>query len=85
MAVHIGARIGAMAGEGEVLSSRTVRDLSAGSGLRFESLVLIAKGCRKTLQYSGSVDQWVFRSRSIRHDRDVEIERDTSGRSIPSV
>ena len=38
LAVHIGARIGAMAGEGEVLSSRTVRDLSAGSGLRFESL-----------------------------------------------
>lgn len=39
-AVHIGARIGAMAGPGEVLTSRTVRDLSAGSGLRFESLGL---------------------------------------------
>jgi class 3 adenylate cyclase/pimeloyl-ACP methyl ester carboxylesterase len=38
MAVHIGARIGAMAGPGEVLTSRTVRDLSAGSGLTFESL-----------------------------------------------
>jgi pimeloyl-ACP methyl ester carboxylesterase/class 3 adenylate cyclase len=38
MAVHIGARIGAMAGADEVLTSRTVRDLSAGSGLRFESL-----------------------------------------------
>ncbi|MGA7055439.1 MAG: adenylate/guanylate cyclase domain-containing protein, partial [Mycobacterium sp.] len=38
MAVHIGARIGAMAGPDEVLTSRTVRDLSAGSGLRFESL-----------------------------------------------
>ena len=35
MAVHIGARIGAMAGPGEVLASRTVRDLSAGSGLEF--------------------------------------------------
>ena len=39
-AVHIGARIGAMAGPDEVLTSRTVRDLSAGSGLHFESLGL---------------------------------------------
>ncbi|OBF83488.1 hypothetical protein A5791_03375 [Mycobacterium sp. 852002-51163_SCH5372311] len=38
MAVHTGARIGALAGAGEVLASRTVRDLSAGSGLVFESL-----------------------------------------------
>jgi class 3 adenylate cyclase/pimeloyl-ACP methyl ester carboxylesterase len=38
LAVHTGARVGAMAGPGEVLTSRTVRDLSAGSGLRFESL-----------------------------------------------
>jgi class 3 adenylate cyclase len=40
MAVHIGARIGAMAGPDEVLTSRAVRDLSAGSALRFESLGL---------------------------------------------
>ena len=38
LAVHTGARIGALAGEGDVLASRTVRDLSAGSGLNFESL-----------------------------------------------
>ncbi|HSS24332.1 MAG TPA: adenylate/guanylate cyclase domain-containing protein [Mycobacterium sp.] len=38
LAVHTGARIGAMAGPGEVLTSRTVRDLSAGSGLTFEGL-----------------------------------------------
>ena len=38
LAVHTGARIGAMAGAAEVLASRAVRDLSAGSGLRFESL-----------------------------------------------
>jgi class 3 adenylate cyclase/alpha-beta hydrolase superfamily lysophospholipase len=38
MAVHTGARIGALADAGEVLASRTVRDLSAGSGLVFESL-----------------------------------------------
>ena len=35
IAVHIGARIGALAGPGEVLVSGTVRDLVAGSGLEF--------------------------------------------------
>jgi class 3 adenylate cyclase len=34
--VHIAARISALAGPGEVLVSRTVRDLVAGSGLRFD-------------------------------------------------
>jgi pimeloyl-ACP methyl ester carboxylesterase/class 3 adenylate cyclase len=38
MAVHVGARIGGLAHADEVLASRTVRDLSAGSGLQFESL-----------------------------------------------
>jgi class 3 adenylate cyclase len=38
IAIHTGARIGALSGAGEVLASRTVRDLSAGSGLKFESL-----------------------------------------------
>ncbi len=36
IAVHIGARIAAMAGPSEVLVSSTVKDLVAGSGLRFE-------------------------------------------------
>ncbi len=36
IAVHIGARIAATAGPGEVLVSNTVRDLVEGSGLRFE-------------------------------------------------
>ncbi|MDT5050360.1 MAG: hypothetical protein QOG75_6264 [Mycobacterium sp.] len=40
VAVHLGARIGAMAGPDEVLTSRTVRDLCAGSGLQFDSLGL---------------------------------------------
>jgi pimeloyl-ACP methyl ester carboxylesterase len=35
IAVHIGARVASLAGAGEVLVSRTVRDLVAGSGLRF--------------------------------------------------
>ncbi len=36
IAVSIGARISGLAGPGEVLVSRTVKDLVAGSGLRFE-------------------------------------------------
>jgi len=36
MAVHIGARVSALAGAGEVLVSRTVTDLVAGSGIEFE-------------------------------------------------
>ena len=35
IAVHVAARIGALAQAGEVLVSGTVRDLVAGSGLRF--------------------------------------------------
>lgn len=35
MAVHIGARVGAMAGPGEVLVSSTVKDLVVGSGIEF--------------------------------------------------
>ena len=33
--VHIGARVGALAGANEVLVSRTVTDLVAGSGIEF--------------------------------------------------
>jgi pimeloyl-ACP methyl ester carboxylesterase len=36
LAVHIGARVASMANAGEVLVSRTVKDLVAGSGLEFE-------------------------------------------------
>jgi class 3 adenylate cyclase len=36
IAVHIGARVAALAGPGEVLVSSTVRDLVAGAGLEFE-------------------------------------------------
>jgi len=36
IAVHIGARVGALAGPSEVLVSSTVKDLVAGSGLTFE-------------------------------------------------
>ena len=36
LAVHVGARVGALAGPSEVLVSSTVKDLVAGSGLFFE-------------------------------------------------
>jgi class 3 adenylate cyclase len=36
LAVHVGARIGALAGAGEVLVSGTVCDLVVGSGLEFD-------------------------------------------------
>jgi class 3 adenylate cyclase len=36
IAVHVGARVAALAGAGEVLVSNTVKDLVAGSGLMFE-------------------------------------------------
>jgi class 3 adenylate cyclase len=35
IAVHIGARVAALAAPGQVLVSSTVKDLVAGSGLRF--------------------------------------------------
>ncbi len=35
IAVHLGARVAALASAGEVLTSRTVKDLVVGSGLRF--------------------------------------------------
>jgi class 3 adenylate cyclase len=35
IAVHIGARVAALAGPGQVLVSSTVKDLVAGSGLQF--------------------------------------------------
>jgi class 3 adenylate cyclase len=38
IAVHIAARVMAGAGAGEIRCSRTVRDLTAGSGLEFENL-----------------------------------------------
>jgi class 3 adenylate cyclase len=36
LAVHLGARVGALAGAGEVLVSQTVRDLAIGSGIEWD-------------------------------------------------
>jgi pimeloyl-ACP methyl ester carboxylesterase len=50
IAVHIAARVGALAGAGEVLVSSTVRDLVAGSGIGFVD--------RGTKQLKGISDEW---------------------------
>jgi pimeloyl-ACP methyl ester carboxylesterase len=56
IAVHVAARVAALAGAGEVLVSRTVRDLVAGSGIRF-----IERGChslhglQETMELYGAV------------------------------
>ena len=51
VAIHIGARIAALAGAGDVLVSRTVKDLVVGSGLTFYERGLHAlKGVRDEWQ-----------------------------------
>jgi pimeloyl-ACP methyl ester carboxylesterase len=50
IAVHIAARVGALADGGEVLVSSTVRDLVAGSGIPFED--------RGTQHLKGIADEW---------------------------
>ena len=50
IAVHIGARVAAVAGTREVLVSRTVKDLVAGSGIAFED--------RGTHTLKGVPDEW---------------------------
>jgi class 3 adenylate cyclase len=50
IAVNIAARVSALAGAGEVLASRTVKDLVAGSGIGFED--------RGTHVLKGVPDEW---------------------------
>jgi class 3 adenylate cyclase len=50
VAVHIAARVSALAGPGEVLVSRTVKDLTAGSGIGFTD--------RGTHSLKGITEDW---------------------------
>jgi pimeloyl-ACP methyl ester carboxylesterase/class 3 adenylate cyclase len=50
IAVHIAARVGALAGPGEVLVTSTVKDLVAGSGIQF-----VERGAQ---QLKGIPDEW---------------------------
>ena len=56
IAVHIGARVMSASAASQVLVSRTVRDLVAGSGLHF-----VAQGCR---QLKGVEGEWELFSAS---------------------
>ena len=60
IAVHIGARVAAEAGPGEVLVSSTVKDLVAGSGIEFED--------RGNRRLKGVPDEW--RLFAVRRDGD---------------
>jgi class 3 adenylate cyclase len=50
IAVHIAARVGALASPGDVLVSGTVKDLVAGSGIQFMD--------RGVKQLKGIPDEW---------------------------
>jgi hypothetical protein len=52
IAVHIGARVAALAGPGEVLASNTVKDLVVGSGIGFEA--------RGSHTLKGVPDEWLL-------------------------
>ena len=52
MAVHIAARVSALAGANEVLVTSTVRDLVAGSGVRFED--------RERIKLKGVPGEWLL-------------------------
>ena len=73
MAVNIGARIGALAGPGEVLVSSTVKDLVVGSGIEFEP--------RGAHELKGVPGEWnVFAATSRGRERASALRDD--GRSV---
>jgi YVTN family beta-propeller protein len=79
IAVHIGARIGAVAGAGEVLTSATVRDLVVGSGIDFED--------RGTRELKGVPGEWHLHSSSqgARFREEFPISGGTAGREAAAV
>ena len=79
IAVHIGARIGAGAGPGEVLSSSTVRDLVAGAGIDFED--------RGTRELKGVPGEWHVHvaSPGARFPEEFPVGADTAGRDAAAA
>ena len=70
MTVHLGARVGAAAGPGEVLVSRTVHDLVAGSGLTFAS--------RGEHELKGVPDSWELFAVTHAGDQDDSLPAEES-------
>lgn len=79
IAVHIGARIGALAGPGEVLTSSTVRDLVAGAGIDFED--------RGTRELKGVPGEWHLYAGGpgARFREDFPVGADTAGRDAAAA
>jgi pimeloyl-ACP methyl ester carboxylesterase len=73
IAVHIGARIAALAEAGEVLVSSTVKDLVHGSGITFED--------RGTHLLKGVPTEWKLFSPVGQHDAVEAILADANGKS----
>jgi len=70
LTVHIGARVGAAADPGQVLVSRTVRDLVAGSGLTFAS-----RGERQLKGVSGT---WELSAVTVAGDQPANLPAEDS-------
>jgi YVTN family beta-propeller protein len=79
IAVHIGARIGAVAGAGEVLVSSTVRDLVSGAGIDFED--------RGTRELKGVPGEWHIYAGSpgARFREEFPVGGDTAGRDAAAA
>ena len=75
LAVHIGARVGAKAGPGEVLVSSTVKELVVGSGIEFED-----RGC---VQLKGVPDEWRLFAVRGRTERPAVMAVDGKGEGLP--
>lgn len=73
--VHIGARVAALAGRGEVLVSSTVRDLVAGSGLSFED--------RGTHVLRGVPGEWRLFAVAPETDREGRVGDAQPARAVP--
>jgi class 3 adenylate cyclase len=70
IAVHIGARVMAHAGPGEVLVSGTLRDLVAGSGIGFEA--------RGSHALKGVPGEWPLHRALAESDSEHAVPRDGS-------
>ena len=79
IAVHIGARIGAVAGASEVLTSATVRDLVVGAGVDFAD--------RGTRELKGVPGEWHLFSASqgARFREEFPVGAETAGREMAAV
>ena len=75
MAVNIGARIGALAGPGEVLVSSTVKDLVVGSGISFKD--------RDAHELKGVPGEWhVFAVERIEAPASTRLVAETRERAL---